>query len=78
MSRTPNYVLCAPFTYWVNNGRDTRTLPEGCFVRPIKLEYVPDHIRDKDGVLFFDPETHVYCYTHFGIVPIQRSIIREV
>lgn len=72
--RTPNYQLSEDYTYFVG-AMDTRTLPQGTFVRPIELTYVPKHITE--GNKIFSKDTEVYCYTRYGILAIPRKIIRE-
>lgn len=61
---TPNYVLT----------RAIDELPEGAFVRPIKLCYLPKDWKDYvKGAAFFSPETEVVCYTakRFRIIPLD-------
>lgn len=75
--RTPNYVLTnrvnlsnGPATY------DDRFLEPGTFVRPISLNYVPDHI--VEFWRYFNSNVDVFCYTRHGIVPIPKIYLREV
>lgn len=77
--RTPNYVLSEPFIYSVygHGPMDSRTLEAGTFVRPIELYYVPKHVTEDPQNRGFDKAKEVYCYCHFGIIPIPRKIIRE-
>lgn len=72
--RTPNYRLNSDLV--VQQGyHSNKVLPSGSYVRPLELHYVPQHVLDK--YLGFDNKQHVFCYTHFGIIPIARYLLRE-
>lgn len=75
--RTPNYCLNQEFVYnW--DIHDKKSLPNGSFVRPIELCYIPQHILDIPRNKSFDPEKEIYCYTRYGIMAIPKHMIREV
>lgn len=81
MSRVPNYILVESMQIIPSNGgshHDARTLPKGSFVRPIDLSYVPKHVLEQNEHRVFDPNSHAYCYTRFGIVIIPKAYYREV
>jgi hypothetical protein len=72
---TPNYVLTEEVKCL--NGAEWRSLPAGSFVRPILLRYLPQHILDAPGHTWFDPSVSVYCFTRYGIIPVEKNKIRE-
>lgn len=76
MSKTPTYALIAP--HHVKCRSDYIVLSEGTFVRPLSLEYVPQHVLEDRNNLYVDKTKEVFCYTRYGIVPIPRDIIKEV
>ncbi len=68
MSRTPNYVTTIA----------TGELPEGAFVRPIQLEYLPKDWKDYvKGAAYFDPQTEYVCYTRLGLRIIPKYQVRQ-
>jgi hypothetical protein len=72
--RTPNYVTNEVIR--ISNGRqDEKIIPIGAFVRPIEWQYVPVHIKEKWPE--FKKDTEIFVYTRFGIVPVNRTSIRE-
>lgn len=76
---TPNYMLNAPYSFECGqNAYDTKTLPEGTFVRPIEIQYVPAHILDNKRWRSFNSSKEIFCYTHYGIIPIPREKIRKL
>lgn len=64
--RAPNYRLKAEF----------EELPQGSFVRPVKLRYLPKHILDELSP-FFDEQTEAACFTAKGFLIIPWKIIEE-
>lgn len=74
---TPNYVLTEDLTLYTTSQKST-VLPVGSFVRPIELCYVPKHVLDSTMGRTFSKLTQVFCYTYFGIVPINWNLIRKV
>lgn len=71
-----DYILTEEVTVYAPLGK-SKVLPAGSFVRPIRYEYIPQFIKEDSNFSSFDPEVHVFCYTHFGITLIKKSIIRE-
>ena len=93
--KTSDFVLTSDFTWWVGenySALDARTLPQGSFVRPLELHYVPKHcLAERENSFWthvpdswggqkirksFDPLTEVFCYTRYGIITIPRQFIR--
>lgn len=74
--RAPNYQITESHTCH-SGPTDTITLPEGSFVRPIELHYVPKHVIEDPQNRYFNKTTEIFCYCHYGILPIPRRIIRE-
>lgn len=72
---TPNYVLTQDFTF-ACGPQDTKILLKGTFVRPIKLDYVPVHVKEDKRWKYFDPQTETYCYCSYGVIPIPNLYIR--
>ncbi len=81
--RSQNYILKYDYTLQSTTSsrygqavHEQKTLPQGAFVRPFwDIGYVPLHVREK--FKFFSPTTEVFCYTHFGVVPIPLNYILE-
>ncbi len=55
---------------------DQVTLAQGSHVTPMDIRWVPKHIKDQYKH-DYDPKTHVYCYTKFGIVPVPKDKVRS-
>lgn len=73
--RTTNYRLQEEHT--IHRGiQDSKSLPQGSYICPIKLGYVPKHIVEADNNRWHNPETEVFCFTKYGIVSIPRYKIR--
>lgn len=53
-------------------------LPSGSFIKPISHNWLPRHITDTQEYLFMDIRKYVYVYCRYGIVAVQRSLIREL
>jgi hypothetical protein len=70
------YVLKEEFI--IGRSLDSKTLPAGSFVKPMNISYLPKHCLQASSHLYFDAYTHVYCYTHYGFLPIPKNIIVEV
>ncbi len=65
--------------YKISDGMySSKTLPVGSFVKPIHEYYLPRHIKDSNEFKYWNRETHVFAYCHYGIVLIERRIIREI
>lgn len=77
MSRTPDYVLTED-VYYKANTYDEKQIPAGSFVRPIELSYVPKHIIEDTRWRWFNKDLEVFCYTHYGILPIAKDKMRQV
>lgn len=69
---TSNYVLEQDFK--IDN---SKVLPAGSFVRPIRYYYVPKHIKD-EYPWTSEEGTQTFCYTYYGIVAIPTEYIRKV
>jgi hypothetical protein len=74
--KTPLYITIEDHEVYLGGG-DIKTLPQGSFVKPIKFEYLPKHIKDRDNPSWFDPERYVYVYCHYGIVCVRWQILRK-
>lgn len=70
--KTEQWVLAQEYTHSFNQ-RDSFTLPSGAFVLPMETKYVPKHVRE---AIFLDSSKEIFCYTHFGIIPIPKKILR--
>lgn len=73
---TPDYVVDENVVFTNFNG-DTLTLPAGSFVKPIDFYYIPAHIKITFDWRVFNKDTHIFCYTRFGIIPIEKKKIRR-
>lgn len=80
-SRTPNYRLCEDYSFgssnYMSSVKDQKTIPAGSYVRPIKLEYLPNHVLEDHRWRYTNKDTHIFCYTRFGIVPIPKTHLRD-
>jgi hypothetical protein len=74
--KTPLYVTIEDYVSLQRNGI-TINLPQNSFVRPIKYSYVPEHVKERDGYDWFNPEEYVYVYCHYGILPLRWEILRK-
>lgn len=74
--KTANYALTEAHSHSMGP-QDTLVLPEGAFVSPIDPYYLPRHIKEHSSYKWFDPETHVHCFTRWGIILIPKRIVRE-
>ena len=72
---TQNYALREEHKIWTKD-LDPKVLPQGAFVQPMNLSYVPKHITEKAS--WFNEDTEVYCYTRFGIIALPKSLIMKV
>lgn len=75
--KTPDYIITEEHTHRIGP-LDERILPKGSFVRPIQYCYLPAHVKNDSQWKDINLDTHVFCYTHFGIIAIERKILREV
>lgn len=73
--KTPNYILKEEHNLGASWNQD-KVLPAGAFIKPIHKTYVPLHILEAWFGVNYD--THDFCYTRLGIVPIPKYKIREV
>lgn len=66
---TPNYTLIEA----------VGELPQGAFVRPIHLRYLPKgweaYVK---GAQWFDPTTEAVCYTRLGLMILKTYQFRRV
>jgi hypothetical protein len=76
--KTPNYKISEDFSFVCNDLWDKKIIPAGTFVRPIELQYVPQHIKDWFFHKFFDEEKEIYVYCSYGMIAIPRKLLREV
>jgi hypothetical protein len=77
MSRTPSFITTEPY----ETRRDGGLLPTGSFVKPIKVEYLPKSFEDRDAfcsLKYFNPESEIYVFSHYGIHTIPKRIVREI
>lgn len=75
--KVSEFVLTEAYTYSAGNS-DTRTLPEGAFVKPIRDCYVPKHILDDRQWQNYEQDDYTFAYCRYGIILLPRRIIREV
>jgi hypothetical protein len=75
MARSNDYVLTEE--HWIEYGKERVRLPEGAFVRPVELQYLPKHIVDCIPA-WYDHAVSVYCYTRYGFTSVNRLKIRQV
>lgn len=73
--RTSNYRLNTAVILQVDKN-NSKVLEAGSYVRPIDLQYVPDHVTDRWK--YFSESSEVFAYTKFGIIPILKSSIEEI
>lgn len=57
---------------------DSLTIPEMTFVKPIEIRWVPKHVVENPRWQSFNPDKDVFCYCHYGIIPIPRSKVRKI
>lgn len=72
--KTPNYVLVSELIVSIDF-RSSKVLPEGSFVRPIDPRWIPKHIAEMYPG--FDKVNQVFAYTHYGIVVIPKTLMRQ-
>jgi hypothetical protein len=75
---TPNYLTQEEYSVKVL-GND-KVLPANSFVRPIEYTYVPKYLKEIEDMPYqrFNPQTEVFCYTHWGIVVLPLKLLRRV
>lgn len=74
--RTSNYRLNQQHT-WSQGVHDSKCLPQGSYISPVKIEYVPKHIIEKACHQWFNSEMEIFCFTREGFVAIPKYKIRE-
>lgn len=74
MSKTPDYILIEDYTCYMGPG-DPIILKAGSFARPLEPNWVPEHV--KTGYRSASP-SQVHCYTHYGIIPVPKKLLRKV
>lgn len=79
--KTPDYITTedvayGPISVWSSSGE--KVLEKGSFVRPIETRYVPKDTMKSDKCARFHPDTHVFCYTFHGIIPVPFNAIRRI
>lgn len=73
--KTPSYRLSDSYTI---NAASNLILPEGAYVNPLHISYVPKHILESAKSKYFNKDTETFVYCHFGIIPIPTKLIKEV
>lgn len=69
---TPNYVLTEKIS--IVGATGSKTLEAGSFVRPVRYEYLPRHVKDK-----YNPIAgFIWVYTHYGLAIVQEDQVRQV
>lgn len=76
-TRTPNYVLSVVVILRYSP-TDEKVLEAGTFVRPVELQYVPEHVIQDKRWKWFDKDTDVFVYTRLGFIAVHRKNLREV
>jgi hypothetical protein len=76
--KVQEFCLSENFSYVEPGTWDTNVIPQGTFVKPLNIYYVPKHIKDDPIHLFFDPTNEVFVYCSYGIIPIPKKYIREI
>lgn len=65
----------------VSTTKGDKNLPAESFVREISEYYLPKHIKEEEEKKpawdKFKPDTQIYVYCHYGIVPIPKRILRR-
>lgn len=56
--------------------RDSLVLPKGSFAKVINRYYLPKAVLEDDKFRWVTDD-YEFCYTHFGIVPIKKTYLRE-
>lgn len=74
---TPNYILNKQVTIHLGI-KGNIIFPEGTFVRPIEVTYLPSHITEDKEFKDFDPDKEVYCYTPKGIKRLLKDCVRKI
>lgn len=74
---TPDYVLMEAYSFYLWSNTESKTLEVGSFVRPVDPSYLPAHVMKDDRFKNFDPNTQVFCYCRYGLVPIPKKIVRR-
>lgn len=76
--KTANYILTRDVTCFNGYLLDPKVVPQGSFVKPVDVYYVPHHIIELPENRLADFSTNVFCYTRIGFVLIPREYLREV
>lgn len=75
--KTPDYVIMEDALF--NFGwHDTLTIPKGTFARPIQYHYLPKHVQEDHRFKGYSLERFVFCYTIYGVIPIERINLRQI
>lgn len=75
---TPDYVLTEQVSFQINKAQDPFILPQGSFVRPINDRYIPAHIKNDPVYRSLDKKLYVFCFTRYGLIPIEKKLVRKV
>lgn len=74
--KTPNYIITEKCVLY-NGPMDEKVLEIGSFVCPIEYAYLPVHVKEDKRWKDVTLNTHVFCYTRYGIIPIEKNILRQ-
>lgn len=77
-TRTPNYRINEDFSFYTPGSfGDSKMLPEGSYVRPIELSYVPKHVLEDKRWALFNKDKDMFVYCKLGIVCVPKRIVRD-
>ena len=74
MTLVPEYVLREAHSCKSDPFGADKMLPAGAYIKPINFYYIS--ALTKERWPSFNPETQVFCYTAYGIIPIPKSLVR--
>lgn len=74
--RTPNYRLISDYSISVGLS-ESKTIPGGSFVRPIKTCYLPQHVLDDSRWKAYLTPRYIFCHTKYGTIPIPLNLLEE-
>ncbi len=76
--KTSNWALIEDYSYSQGSGYgDRKTLPAESYVKPVEWKYLPRHITEDGENRWHNTETHVFCHTKHGMIPVPRRILKE-
>lgn len=79
-ARAPNYRLRENHEITLRFGLNTDKFifEQGTFVRPVERRNLAKHLLEDREIMHMNDETHVACYTRFGMHVIPRSKLEAV